>query len=292
MRNGYSMGGLMSSRLRRLEQEAATEAIRALLERNTSGMIARFGATEIKAVLWPGLPSPFRRLAERHVFSNMMMASGFFPLSREAIRRFSALMYDDINQLDILGSWRPEEYFLRKGLRKATLVALTALEPYLSAHPWSEALAGRRVLVVHPFNRTIESQYRNHRERIFSDRRVLPEFKSLATIRAVQTIAGNKSQYTDWFQALESMKTAMDAADYDVAIIGCGAYGFPLAAHAKRRGKLAIHLGGATQILFGIKGNRWDGDPQISRLYNEWWVRPAADEKVAGADRVENACYW
>lgn len=34
----------------------------------------------------------------------------------------------------------------------------------------------------------------------------------------------------------------MDAYDYDVAIIGCGAYGMHLAAHAKRKGKIAIHL--------------------------------------------------
>jgi hypothetical protein len=108
----------------------------------------------------------------------------------------------------------------------------------------------------------------------------------------VQTIAGNHVQYKDWFEALEFMKNAMDAVDYDVAIIGCGAYGFPLAAHAKRQGKLAVHLGGATQILFGIKGRRWDADPQISRLYNDWWVRPALEDRVAGAERVENACYW
>lgn len=282
----------MPLRLPRLEEGAATAAIRGLLERNAPGMIARFGSTEIKAVLWPRLPWVVKRLVERRVIMNMTVASGFFPPARAAIERFSALMYDDMGQLDILGSWRPEEYLLRRHLLQVTRVPLTALEPYLSGHPWSESLEGRRVLVVHPFSRTIESQYNNHRQQLFEDRRVLPKFRSLATIQAVQTIAGNKSQYSDWFQALDSMKVAMDATNYDVAIIGCGAYGFALAAHAKRRGKLAVHLGGATQILFGIRGNRWDADPQISRLYNQWWVRPAPEERVAGADRVENACYW
>jgi hypothetical protein len=282
----------MPLRLPQLEEGAATAAIRGLLERNAPAMIARFGSTEIKAVLWPRFPWVVKRLVERRVFSNMMVASGFFPPSREAIERFSALMYDDMGQLDILGSWRREEYLLRRHLLRVTKVPLTALEPYLSAHPWSETLEGRRVLVVHPFSRTIESQYNDHRQQLFEDSRVLPKFGNLATIRAVQTLVGNKSQYSDWFQALESMKIAMDATNYDVAIIGCGAYGFPLAAHAKRRGKLAVHLGGATQILFGIRGNRWDADPQISRLYNEWWVRPAPEERVADADRVENACYW
>ena len=282
----------MALRLPPLDEGAGTAAIRGLLDKNAPGMIARFGSTEIKAVLWPRFPWVVKRLVQRRVFSNMMVASGFFPPSREAIERFSALMYDDICQLDILGSWRPEELLLRRHLRRVTRVPLAALEPYLSSHPWSGALEDRRVLVVHPFSKTIENQYNNHRQRLFADSRVLPKFKSLATIQAVQTLAGNKSQYSDWFQALESMKIAMDATHYDVAIIGCGAYGLPLAAHAKRRGKLAVHLGGATQILFGIKGNRWDQNPQISRLYNEWWVRPAPEERVAGAERVENACYW
>jgi hypothetical protein len=276
----------------RLDEDAAPAAIRGLLERNASGMIARFGSTEIKAILWPHLPWVVKRVAQRRVISDMNVASGFFPPAPAAIERFSALMYDDMAQLDILGSWRREEYLLQKHLVRVTRVPLAALEPYLSAHPWSETLEGRKVLVVHPFSRTIESQYNNHRHRLFEDARVLPKFGSFTTIRAVQTIAGNRSQYADWFQALESMKTAMDAAHYDVAIIGCGAYGFPLAAHAKRRGKLAVHLGGATQILFGIRGNRWDANPQISRLYNEWWVRPAPEERVAGANRVEDACYW
>jgi hypothetical protein len=255
-------------------------------------MIARFGSVEIKALLWSHLPWIARRMAGHRVISDMIMNAGFFPAAHAAIEQFSALMYDDMNQLDILGSWRPEEYLLYMHLRRVTRVRLAALEPYLSAHPWSENLEGRKVLVVHPFSRTIESQYYNHRRQLFEDARVLPEFGKLATIRAVQTIAGNNLQYSDWFQALASMKDAMDGTDYDVAIIGCGAYGFPLAAHAKRRGKQAVHLGGATQILFGIRGKRWDADPQISSLYNERWVRPAPEDSVVGAERVENACYW
>lgn len=283
---------LMPARYTQLDEGAAPAAIRGLLERNAPSMTARFGSTEIKAVLWPHLPWIVKRVAQRRVISNMMVASGFFPPAPDAIERFSALMYEDMRQLDILGSWRPEELLLRRQLMHVTRVPLTTLEPYLSAQPWSEILEGKKVLVVHPFSRTIESQYHDHRQQLFDDARVLPKFGSFAAIQAVQTIAGNKSQYKDWFAALESMKLAMDALDYDVVILGCGAYGFPLAAHAKRRGKHAVHLGGATQILFGIKGSRWDANPQIARFYNQWWVRPAVEERVSGMNRVENACYW
>jgi glycine/D-amino acid oxidase-like deaminating enzyme len=84
----------------------------------------------------------------------------------------------------------------------------------------------------------------------------------------------------------------MDAVDYDVCIIGAGSYGLPLAAHAKRRGKIAVHMGGATQILFGIKGRRWDGHAEISQLYNDAWVRPKTTEVPRAACDVEGGCYW
>ena len=41
--------------------------------------------------------------------------------------------------------------------------------------------------------------------------------------------------------------------NFDIALIGCGAYGFPLAAFVKGIGKKAVHIGGPLQLFFGIK---------------------------------------
>ena len=87
-------------------------------------------------------------------------------------------------------------------------------------------------------------------------------------------------------------KNGVTAEDYDVALIGCGAYGFHLAAHAKRRGKVGLHMASYVQLLFGIRGARWDADPEYSRFYNDAWVRPSADERPAGAETIEGGCYW
>ena len=88
------------------------------------------------------------------------------------------------------------------------------------------------------------------------------------------------------------MRDQIAKTEFDVAILGCGAYGFPLAAHVKRLGKQSVHLGGATQILFGIKGRRWDTHDVISGLYNDYWVRPLPSETPAGHQSVEEGCYW
>ena len=89
----------------------------------------------------------------------------------------------------------------------------------------------------------------------------------------------------------------MDKVDYDVALIGCGAYGFCLAAHAKRSGKKAVHLGGVLQLLFGIKGNRWEDKNyhpvfDYNTLFNSFWVKPGDDYRPDNAEQFEGACYW
>jgi len=272
--------------------DTCSEIIREEIMKPKPSMIARFGAVEIKGVLYPRMPSVVRQLIRDRVFSSMENNAGFFPMSVAGVERFSELMIEDMKLLDVLGSWRIEERLLIKFFPSAKRVELRGLEPYLSENPWSEALEGLRILVVHPFNKTIECQYNEKRELLFLDKRVLPRFKSLETVKAVQSIAGNHTKYNDWFEALDSMKDAIDARDYDVAILGCGAYGFPLAAHVKRRGKKAIHLGGSTQILFGIKGRRWDNHSLISPFYNKHWVRPAPEDVPVGAIKVEKGCYW
>jgi hypothetical protein len=157
-------------------------------------------------------------------------------------------------------------------------------------------LEGKHVLVVHPFAEDIINQYKNHREQLFEDKRVLPKFASLRVVKAVQSLGGESNGFQDWFEALDWMKTEMDKASYDVALIGCGAYGFPLAAHAKRTGHKAVHLSGALQLLFGIRGKRWDSNYNTiynySSLFNNYWTHPQEHTKPLGFNKVEDGCYW
>lgn len=275
-----------------LEGEICTTIIKCELQNDKPSMIARFGSTEIKAILYPSFPFFIRLFIKKRVFGNMFTLSGFFPSNEENIRKFSKMMLEDMKLLDVLGCWRIEERFLQKYFPLAKRVEISTLEPYLQKDPWSEILENKKVLVIHPFNITIEIQYNNKNELLFKDQRVLPQFKSLQTIRAIQTIAGTDSKFSDWFEALDYMKTEMDSKDFDVVIIGCGAYGFPLAAHAKRMGKKAIHLGGATQILFGIKGKRWVENANFKTIINDNFVFPGPTDAVENAAKVEGGCYW
>lgn len=61
----------------------------------------------------------------------------------------------------------------------------------------------------------------------------------------------------------------------------------------KSIGKKAVHLGGATQMLFGIKSKAWEEQPQfLHRFINKYWVRPKENERPANFKKVENGRYW
>ena len=258
-------------------------------------LAGRFGATELFCVRIFDfeLNSKYNK-----ALSQMQMWSGFFPPTKELGAKFKDLMLESIPEADVMGIWMLpfEDYYLNKyGQKNLRTTYLLDLEPWSAPdNPWSAALAGKKVLVIHPFTETIKAQYQK-REKIFLGTDILPEFE-LKTLKAVQTVAGTKDDRFDtWFDALECMNQEAMKIDFDIAIIGCGAYGFPLAAKIKKAGKQAIHLAGATQLLFGIRGKRWDTAPAfeyVRKWYNEAWVYPGQQDKIQNRNKVENACYW
>ena len=213
-----------------------------------------------------GYPIPIYRYKELERLGNN---AGFFPADKASVDKFVELMLSDIKEVDILASYVYTERYINDLLTNCLKVNLDGFyAPFLFPNPWTKVLKNKRVLVIHPFAESIQSQY-SKRELLFENQDVLPEFKSLRVIKAVQSIAGNPCGFDTWFEALDYMKREMEKEDFDIALIGCGAYGFPLTVHAKRMGKVGIHLAGWLQMLFGIYGKRWVEDqPQYAKFIN------------------------
>ena len=272
--------------------QLASDSIKLLITGADPAMICRLGTGELFSI------SHYRRVAQgkeqfrADKYDGLDKIAGFFPVNENMIRRFYERMVRDLQVVDILGSWLKEERVFRKELQTARKCPLADLEPYFHVYPWSSGLRGKKVLVVHPFEATIKRQY-ERRKSLFSNEEVLPEF-DLVTFKAVQSLgsAHGRARFRDWFEALAWMENGIAKLDFDVALIGCGAYGLPLAAFVKRLGKRAVHLGGATQILFGIKGRRWEDIPQVARLFNKNWVRPSEEEKPDNFQEIEGGSYW
>ncbi len=285
---------------------AANNLIKEALLSEKPCLIARLGKTETEAVMaikhqdtsmpiWSRLyrflswDVPYK--GWQKIAPKLRSLSGVFPAQEDTLHRFAQTYLDSMPQIDVIGSWLHAETLLQDNMPEVQRIPLQNLEPYFFENPWSEALKGKRVLVIHPFIQSIQMQYEKH-ALLFKNPNTLPEFE-LIPLQAVQSLGGKGSlPFSSWFEALESMKTAINEKEFDIAIIGAGAYGLPLAAHIKTLGKKAVHLGGATQMLFGIYGQRWIDDPARKPFINEHWIRPLDTDKIEAFQQIENGCYW
>lgn len=289
--------------------DMASKAIYDLLTSDRPCMVARFGSGEMEATLrsldvtskgtWLakflrmciGKTGPF--WWDNSIRVGITWSAGLFPETNGTLERFGRLVVEDCKQIDILAGWLAGEKRLHAMcFPNGKAIPLIDLEPYWSSTPWSAALKGKSVLLVHPFEKTILSQYAK-REKLFKDPNILPNF-NLKVYKTVQSLAGNKTPFLTWFDALDYMCKEIAKIEFDIAIVGSGAYGMSIAAYIKRDlGKKVVHMGGATQLLFGIKGYRWDQEPRyVNELYNSHWSSPLPEDRPKNYKTVENGSYW
>jgi len=269
--------GLWNSRKRVkvVSYKRANELISEKIKSGEPFMVARYGSTE------------FRNLFNDNLY-NLCTYSGFFPNDKKLLKKFQGVYFESSKQIDCLCIWNYLNHFLKKKKLVLKLPDLKCFFPDFLGHenPWIKSLEGKKVLIIHPFKKTIESQYKR-----MNKLKILPKLKKLEVIKAVQTIAGNPDKrFKDWFEALDYMKKEIDRKDFDIALIGCGAYGLPLASHVKQKGRQAIHVGGALQLFFGIKGKRWETLCPVEM--NEHWIRPLKEDIPESFQKIEGGCYW
>jgi len=239
----------------------------------------------------PFMLSRYGSVEFRNLFNNEMKIlsfnAGFFPRDDSLLEKFRKVYMDSSKNLDFLAIWNYQNHFLNKIKLLKQLPNIKNLVPLrtfeIDNNQWIKELKDKRILVIHPFKKTIEYQYNN---KVLN---ILPRLKSLEVIKAIQTIAGEKdNRFQTWFDAIDYMKEEIDKKDFDIAIIGCGAYGLPLAAYVKSKGKQALHFGGGTQLLFGIIGNRWK-----KKIANrKGWINPLPEDIPTNSKHIEGGCYW
>jgi len=223
--------------------------------------------------------------------------AGVFPQTEEARIDFIREITNCLPHIDSLAWWSMfnmpfEASYIKSYSPNCELIELQSIEPFYSGSPWSEYLENKNVLVISPFTDTIRKQYEK-RHLIWKDQRILPTFKSLLTIKHPHSPGIDKpSEFTSWLDMVRYFKSLMDTIDYDILLIGAGASSLPLVAHARLKGKKAIHLGGPLQLLFGIKGGRWSGGDIGKYFYNEHWTSPSEEETPLKFKQIEGGCYW
>jgi hypothetical protein len=57
-----------------------------------------------------------------------------------------------------------------------------------------------------------------------------------------------------------------------------------------KKEKISNIYGGNLQLLFGIKGKRWENSKNIK--FNEHWTYPLDEDKPKNYKKIEGGCYW
>ena len=294
------LGLRKSTALVNLRGQEVSDFIASSIRSGNPFMLSRFGSEELK--WYVHYKTLNRGFLERswayitcqtetwHTEARIIDNLTFVPRSLEMTKYFINEMDAAIPQIDLLGSWLAmEQHPCVKRSRTTSYAFLVDMEPYYHSNPWSAALEGKRVLVIHPMEKSILQQYEK-RTLLFENPAVLPDF----TLLTLQAKYFDDPVYNTWEKIYSFYVEEVNKINFDIALIGCGSWGMPLAARIKQMGKIAIHLGGASQLLFGITGNRWDTlYPEFSeRFVNRYWVKPESEEKPSWASNYDNNSYW
>jgi hypothetical protein len=236
--------------------------------------------------------------------------AGIFPITSESIDRWAATYLAALGQMRGMAAgwykpmWHVENTILNQFAQPTLFrTPLRSLEPYYVPEDlrWTSKLSGRRVAVVSSFTDSIRHQlFGELKGAIWSGERegLLPTNVEWSFHRTgySPTLAlghgGWPSGITTWEQAVDYIVKGVVKSGAEVALIGCGGLGMIIAADLRKKGISAIVLGGAIQVLFGIRGKRWATHDVISKFWNNAWIWPCADEIPGGANMVEGACYW
>lgn len=256
------------------------------LKNNISCAVGKIGITELNLI-----QCCMQRYYPPNIIKDATNIAGIYP--QEIFDEFIQMYTKDLLLLNAMPIWNKVIPKLEHNICKkinAYPIQLTDIEPYFHNPPWSLQLKDKRVLIISPFVDSIKQQYQI-KDKIWPQN-ILPDFE-LLTIKYPHAKTTNpSSSFNTTFEAINYAKEKMDQINYDVALVGCGGASIPLAIHAKRCKKIGIHLGGPLQILFGIRGARWDSIKEFHKFFNEHWVRPSLQETPIVKEIVEGGCYW
>ena len=273
--------------------------IQGALDTECGALIGRNGTIELEQMIQM---NPFKlHILERN--------AGIFPIAIHS--QFYNWQQQSINatkSADVLatGWYEPlkiaEDAALEKWQVKATRISLRAIEPYYldPQEQWTRLLEGQSVAVVTSFTKTAKEQMKKGSMAIWGCKGVLPDNVDWHWIQCgySRSVAKGSTQVewprgiNDWSQAAEYLVGEVIQSGARFALIGCGGLGMPIAKMLKDRGIIAIVMGGAIQVLFGIKGQRWANHPVISTFWNDNWVWPSKEETPGAAATIEGGCYW
>lgn len=282
-------------------------ALERALARKEGLLIGRNGTIELETLFFklfqtkPAQPYP-GILSKR-----MELHAGIFPSTQVSLDRWIFQMIEAIRSCDVLvaGWYKPleaqEKTLLEKTNTNAPRIPLRSLEPYYvePEKRWTTLLQGHRVAIVNAFAQTSMKQIEKREEiwPVATDSLLPKEVEWIPIVTGYAPIlAQGRAEWpsgeSSWDVATMSVVKQVVDSGARIALIGCGGLGMIIGSELRKRGVIAIVMGGALQVLFGIKGRRWATHDVIQHFWNDAWVSPSDKETPGGSQLIEGGCYW
>ena len=265
-------------------------------------LVSRFGTTETEFCLEYGSPVNNRNATFLSI-ENLWRLSGVFPTNPSQLADFFSKYTKAASNIDVCGVrrsskefsyWENESRMFSHYATDSTPIDIEALTPIFLKDPWTQGLSGKKVLIIHPFAETIRQQLKSLAATP-AEFYWLPRFYPIV-LEAPQSLGVEPENYhfNNWNDSLDTLMHEVENIDFDIALIGCGAYGLPLGSFIKEKGKIAIHIGGALQLFFAIRGQRWEIEINRKLTSDQLriWNWPLRADTPKSAYDVENGAYW
>jgi len=294
------MGGVKG--LHRLTIEEGGSALTKRIREGKVFIAGKLGTSEFDTING----NPFALSLQKKMFVNAGLFGSPDQKPSDVITEWTKYMLDNIDLLDEMVLWNPmysagEETFAKSFVKKITsFIPLRAIEPYYQdkeENRWT--LAVKSFCVVSPFKESIESQW-SKRDLLFPFPIWSPtvEFKGVVQCGYSPALTDTAGAWSasilanGWMSAVKSIIDQCVSLNVKLVLVGAGCLSLPICFELKKRGISAIHTGGGTQIMFGVKGERWSKHDVISKFFNDAWSTPLPSEIPNRAYNVEGGCYW
>ena len=249
------------------------------------GKLGGIEAAHCAEYLKSGIP---KRMVEERLYIN----AGIYCKNEQSLISWLDNYLLAVKDLDYVLPWCKDDgdsYVIDSVGTGKLLHSFSQIEPFDHGEDgWHYRLGDKRVLCVSQLKDTIGQQVNRYSE-------IWPGAKigSCVVIGAGYSEALTGLPPIDWQTKIDILKEEILKTEFDCAVVGAGGYSLEVCRFIKAMGKSCIHIGGGTQLLFGIRGKRWDRVFHDKDWYGaQAWVRPMFHEIPEKQELVEGGCYW
>jgi len=193
----------------------------------------------------------------------------------------------------------PELYqYIKREYPHLKTIPAHSLEPYhfmeTPNYIFPTLFVNKKILIITSHANSVLHQL-THIHNIFSPYSLFPDPNNILVYKCTIQNGLNSDGYS-WKGHYLKMCIDISKFDFDVAFIGCGGFSNILGHYIfNTLHKSALYIGGPIQLYFGILGNRWVTDSNITKWIHKNgndWIRPLPQDTPSHPLAVEHGCYW